>query len=340
MKHKTIPYLDVIRFGAALVVALFHYTAYYFKTAVEPVTRFGYLGVSLFFMISGFVIAMSLDSSSSPRRFLLNRAIRIYPAFIICSVLTVAYVNLLSKWTPFTFWEFAANMTMFGEHLHVRLINGTYWSLTVEWIFYFMMFVVSTFLGCRRLHWFLWGWLLASALSGVFHTGAISKPFILHSAPYFVAGAALYLMSAEPDTKGLRWLFLLSLPVSLYWATPRGPAAEIPGQANPMVIYLIIVGCYVLMALIARLPRLAGGGPALHQIAGRASYPLYLIHVSIGSDILHRYYRPDITGAILIIALVLGMIGIAVVISEFVERPIIVRLKKAFVAPSECRRPA
>lgn len=105
-------------------------------------------------------------------------------------------------------------------------------------------------------------------------------------------------------------------------------------QANPMIISLIIIGFYVLMALMTRLPRLVGSGPVLHQIAGRASYPLYLIHVSIGSDILHRYYRPDIIEAMLVIAFVLGMIEVAGVISGFVEHPIIVCLKKAFAAPA------
>ena len=81
--------LDLLRFIAAFAVLLFHYSFRgYAKDhytvmpylSIAPVTKYGYLGVSLFFLISGFVILMTA-SSGSTRHFVISRLVRLYPAF-------------------------------------------------------------------------------------------------------------------------------------------------------------------------------------------------------------------------------------------------------------------
>src|SRR5689334_10477770 len=102
------PLLDPLRFGAALVVAVFHLLFWswawssisappgfdhYVAADVQfpsaaPFTWFGWVGVEIFFVISGFVIANSA-SKSSPIEFLLGRALRLYPAVWIASTLSL-----------------------------------------------------------------------------------------------------------------------------------------------------------------------------------------------------------------------------------------------------------
>src|SRR5688572_28370593 len=82
------PALDLLRFLAAAAVMLYHYgfrgsagADRYLEfrfDALGPVCRYGYLGVPLFFMISGFVILMSAVGKS-PREFVATRAARLYP---------------------------------------------------------------------------------------------------------------------------------------------------------------------------------------------------------------------------------------------------------------------
>ena len=97
--------LDVLRLFAALSVVLFHYS---FRgaaaddltrvslPALVPVTKYGYLGVDLFFVISGFVIAWSAEGRHW-LQFAVARFARIYPAFIFCMTATFLVTMLIAR---------------------------------------------------------------------------------------------------------------------------------------------------------------------------------------------------------------------------------------------------
>ncbi|MGD5438086.1 hypothetical protein QUS99_22630, partial [Xanthomonas citri pv. citri] len=101
-----LPLLDPLRFAAALGVAIFpqifwswawvsigvpgferHVAADVLYPSAAPFTWFGWVGVEIFFVISGFVIANSA-SQASPGEFLLGRALRLYPAVWVCATAT------------------------------------------------------------------------------------------------------------------------------------------------------------------------------------------------------------------------------------------------------------
>src|SRR5581483_4971733 len=106
------PILDPLRFAAALGVAVFHLTfwswagsatgtapgfEHYVAAGLQfqsaaPFTWFGWVGVEIFFVISGFVIANSARNAS-PSAFLLGRALRLYPAVWVCA--TATFIVLL-----------------------------------------------------------------------------------------------------------------------------------------------------------------------------------------------------------------------------------------------------
>jgi len=97
--HERVYELDLLRFMAAFSVVMFHYS--FRGAAGKPgntfttfnyaplagAARYGYLGVNLFFLISGFVILMSANGSS-PRRFFISRFVRLYPAYWVCCSIT------------------------------------------------------------------------------------------------------------------------------------------------------------------------------------------------------------------------------------------------------------
>jgi peptidoglycan/LPS O-acetylase OafA/YrhL len=129
--------LDALRGIAALSVFLFHYTAKYreffghfFSEKLD--FKFGFYGVSLFFIISGFVIFMTVNNVKNTSEFIYRRSLSLYPTFWICLLITFLGVNiggLLPK--LFTTWKnFFFNLTMFYRNLQmftdIKDVDGAY----------------------------------------------------------------------------------------------------------------------------------------------------------------------------------------------------------------------
>jgi peptidoglycan/LPS O-acetylase OafA/YrhL len=151
--------IDLLRFIAALMVVIFHYAfrgqAQGEKSPMkypllDGVAQYGYLGVELFFMISGFVILMTA-ANGDLRRFVSSRVVRLYPAFWVACALTFL-ITLTFGGPRFTatWGQWAANMTLMAEFLSVASIDGAYWSLYVEMRFYLLVAIVLWFGGIAR----------------------------------------------------------------------------------------------------------------------------------------------------------------------------------------------
>ena len=96
--------IDVLRFIAAFIVMIYHYTFVFFNanhlspikyTLLEPFTKYGFLGVQIFFIISGYVVMMSAHGKSL-KQFIFSRAIRLYPAFWIACTSIYLYTFFLA----------------------------------------------------------------------------------------------------------------------------------------------------------------------------------------------------------------------------------------------------
>ena len=97
-----IPELDSLRGIAALCVMYYHYTHFFrfklnysFNEAFD--FKYGHHGVELFFIISGFVIFMSLERVSSVKEFIYKRFIRLFPTYWACLSLTLLVVSLTAN---------------------------------------------------------------------------------------------------------------------------------------------------------------------------------------------------------------------------------------------------
>ena len=93
--------IDALRGVAALAVVLFHYTTRFtelFKPGTLPTISFpgGHYGVNLFFIISGFVIFMTLEKTARPLDFVVSRFSRLFPAYWAAIFLT--FFHLTPAW--------------------------------------------------------------------------------------------------------------------------------------------------------------------------------------------------------------------------------------------------
>lgn len=100
--------------------------------------KLGITGVDLFFIISGFVIFKSLTKVKNSTQFIINQVSRLYTTYWAC--ITFAFV-LTIRLSSFDFnkqffVQYLGNLTMFQHYLKIPDINGPYWTMIVEMLFY------------------------------------------------------------------------------------------------------------------------------------------------------------------------------------------------------------
>jgi peptidoglycan/LPS O-acetylase OafA/YrhL len=149
--------LDVLRGLAALIVLFQHFTSnyqlYYGHHGTLPfAVTCGERGVQLFFMISGFVIFMSLDRARSVADFAFARVARLMPTYWLCIILTTVVVRLLSmpdgthgQSLGYVLWNIPLLWPLSLNHY----VDGVYWSLFCEALFYIAMALLVA-VGLRR----------------------------------------------------------------------------------------------------------------------------------------------------------------------------------------------
>jgi peptidoglycan/LPS O-acetylase OafA/YrhL len=151
------PELDSVRGIAILAVVLFHgmarplHAVSTFGTFLFSITQYGWVGVNLFFVLSGFLITgLLLDSKQRPdyfRHFYVRRALRILPALYSTLLVLLAGGWISYRYTAISLL-FLAN---FAGLLGVKLGYGTLWSLAVEEHFYMIWPFVVRRCSLRRL---------------------------------------------------------------------------------------------------------------------------------------------------------------------------------------------
>ena len=156
-----IKFLDGLRGIAILLVVLYHaYTRwgvilpYKNKFSEIFVFKYGYLGVELFFLISGFVILMSLEKCSSFPQFIYKRWVRLFPGMLVATIIIFFSASFFierplgipkseSIISGLLFVEPSWINLLFGTHL--SSLEGSFWSLFVEFKFY-VLFGLAYFL--------------------------------------------------------------------------------------------------------------------------------------------------------------------------------------------------
>jgi peptidoglycan/LPS O-acetylase OafA/YrhL len=340
VERSRIPVLDVLRFVAALSVLCFHYGFRGYSadnllithfTALSPVARYGYLGVYLFFMISGFVILMSAEGRSAAA-FFQSRFIRLYPAYWVACTITFASMYLLGATNlQRTFDQWLVNLSMLQGTFGVTDIDGVYWTLLLEMRFYLLVFLVCATGLFGALPILLAGW---AGYAFVAMRGLITPDVaaIYPSCIYFIAGAAFYLIYRR------RSLVLASalVVVSGYLAYRHCADDAVKQSAyyhatiSPVVATCLMGLFFVVFALIA-LGRLRMRERAWTYAMGAMTYPLYLLHQFMGYALLNKVAVGAVPYLWLLLV-VLFLLALAWAVHRFLEVPGARLLRTLFAA--------
>jgi peptidoglycan/LPS O-acetylase OafA/YrhL len=283
--------LDLLRFIAAISVVFYHF----YGTPDSPfglftdISKYGFLGVPLFFIISGFVITISADNRS-PKAFLIARLIRILPMYWLGLILTSFIVIINGNFDDrVTIINFFANITLFNQYMNIPNIDGVYWTLQIEIIFYFMMFFLLLFGIFSNIKLWVSIWLLCLISFFIFKQPFFLPYFVPAAyAGFFIVGINLYLISKERLTRFTSFVGLVAAFITSYSAFNITPSfirnASHEHQYIAGILVLIMQLIFVLIALDKlRLPQ-----SKLLMILGGITYPLYLIHNLIGKILIEK----------------------------------------------------
>jgi peptidoglycan/LPS O-acetylase OafA/YrhL len=331
--------IDLLRFLAALAVMFLHYGIRGFAVddrlsplhfpVLGPLVKYNYLGVNLFFMISGFVILMTVQSKDV-RGFFISRVVRLYPAYWVSCTLTFLVILLFARDQIYTsLSRYVANMTMLNGFFDIGGIDGVYWTLCVELKFYLLVGILLALKQIPRIDKYLGAWLLVSILHLQYPNPVLSYVFIPQYSAYFVAGAVFYLVHKEGFNRYRAFLLLASFVVALMNDIPVLLDKSLWYRMTfdiPWLVGIIGVFYLVFLAISTRKSSVSRWDP-LFIYLGTLSYPLYLLHSKIGMAIfwnLDQYVNPHV----LLIGTMVLMLCMARLIHVQVEKRFSPALKR------------
>jgi hypothetical protein len=162
---------------------------------LHVVSQYGWMGVELFFLISGFVICMS-SWGRGVGTYFASRVSRLFPAYLFAAMLTASVVAVWPGFSLNTNNEnILLNFTMVEVPLGGRPIDSVYWTLLAELLFYLLFaLVVWRGLTYQRAVAFCVLWTMASIVVPMFAGKFAGVVFQPEYSPYFIAGIAFYLM--------------------------------------------------------------------------------------------------------------------------------------------------
>ena len=294
------PLLDFLRFFAAFWVMSFHYFLWWSTDLAWY--RYGNLGVPLFFIISGFVISQSV-SHGSLKRFALGRFIRLFPLFWILCTITYIFTILMPNGNHILFQEYLVSMTMLGEKLgnifgYAKLVDPSYWSLVIELIFYTAIGLFVYFFSWKNIRAFTLGWLLISVGSFVLsiQDNFITKTLLVRHASYFLFGITLALIVSTTYTslrqKWYDYGFLVVVAIySTYISYLALPPYLGPNPIDTSFVTWLHPVFFILIVALVYLSKYVQSAKwlAVSSVIGGITYPLYLIHQTIGNTLI-KYF--------------------------------------------------
>lgn len=343
--------LDGARFIAAFWVMNFHYLFGDGPSSELHWYRYGNLGVQVFFIISGFVIVGSLKGKSL-KDFAAGRCIRLFPLFwFLCTITYLLVVLFPDARYTLDFTNYLRSMTMLNDALAgllgpATLIDPSYWTLTVELIFYAGIALFVHLFSHRNIRYFLLAWFVLSvgALSLHVESNAFVKLLLVRHASYFIFGSALALLAAnEAHTRFERLLDRTLLLVSACYATfihtVSIPAYAAQNPSDAAIVACLHVGFFLVIPLLVYCSRYVTHVRAIQilTIAGGLTYPLYLLHQRIGNILIELTMGfTNMSWVTLIICFEIIMIGTAFLLYS-VDARVRSRLL-AWVSARESRR--
>ena len=328
MQTTRVKELDALRGLAALMVMWYHFTA--FRPQASLGFTYGLTGVDLFFMISGFVIFMSLTHVKNSLQFVVNRISRLYPTYWAC--VTITFLSLivfnLINFNGAEITTYLGNLTMFQFYLNIGDIDDSYWTLIIEMTFYIAMLALFHFKKLSYLN------MIALSLMGIvticglyFFENEIVKNTLntcqlLQYIPLFLGGITFYKLYYQKEKQFQNYAVLIACLVCQILSYNYSNRFN---GAISIIEYSIILMIYFGFFLGVIHHKLSFIVNPVTVFLGKISFAVYLLHQAIATQILIPYFMNDLQLDFWTASLLLAMpiiIITATLVTYFIEIPL------------------
>lgn len=322
--------LDALRGIAAMAVVLFHFTTQFdnlFKHESPPLLSFplGHYGVNLFFIISGFVIFMTIERAKAPMDFVVSRFSRLYPAYWVAIALTF----MITHWLGLPGHLADAKTALLNGLMFHRMafgvphVDGVYWTLEIELLFYVGMFLLMVTSRLKHFHSIIFALLVlrvvyfaAEQYFGMALPWRIYRYLIVGQIAWFAIGMAMYRVTFHKGEAGSR----------LDWVTAAVAVVVLAVVESPAIGALaVFFGGLVLSAANGRLKFLSN---PIFVWLGTISYTLYLLHENIGWSIILSLREAGLGANASISLSIAASLLLSSLVTFWVEKPAMSRIRK------------
>ncbi len=330
--HVRFVTLDALRGVAAVVVVWFHMALRHWG----PVPAFGHLAVDMFFLLSGFVLALANDPrfarGATIVDFLRKRVIRLYPIYFVGWALgALALFMTMARGSSGSYpvGALLANLVLLpypashGKIAPLFVIDGPAWSLCLEFYVANLLYAV----GWKTLKGPVLVGLVAASVGALaiaqhhyvnlsggagFDTWPEGLARVMASFFGGVLLARLY-KSYSPAFRAPAWLILAALAVLLF-----APISGALAQPYELVCVLIAFPALIYFGAAGKSRR-----PWFGERLGDASYALYVIHIPalyfIGLALAHTHVRPN---PAITLGVLVSLVGLAYALHHLVDEPV------------------
>jgi peptidoglycan/LPS O-acetylase OafA/YrhL len=334
--------IEALRFLSAVAVMVYHlgYCTWAEGIVKNNVTYpeiisfswWGWIGVYVFFVISGLVIAYSAEKATAAR-FFESRFLRLFPGALVCATITliVGLVSQLEQ-APELLARYARSISFypFGPW-----IDGVYWTLAIEIAFYGIVFLILAIGSFRYIEPIMACIGIASTLAWVLLPSLygrepslpyrLTELLLIKHGMYFAIGVFIWLLISRGTT-----ICRLLVLFSCLW----GGAILILHRTNapddvpethfvPLITWLMSIALLVLLTRYDSVVSSKLTARSLRWIrnAGLATYPLYLLHGVVGATFLGGLALLGVQRYLALIIALISMIALSIFVTfSFEER--------------------
>lgn len=325
--------IEALRGILILIIIFFHYTYRFSELfSIETINFFsldkwGIIGVSCFFIITGYFIVPKKSEEYDMKNFIIKKILRIYPSYVLCMTIIFISVKLFGlEGRETNFIDYLLNLTMINGIINTKYVDGAHWYLTYLVIFYIVVGIILKL--TKKSEVYLPIWLVVKDIIKIMtkfvpYTSIIYKLIGGNYVEFIIIGMALSNIIKVKDvnnynirdllkSKSVQWYLLVIILCLLQIAIFNGK----------VIVVGISIFLIVLLIILLIKPKEIKAFTILYFI-GDISFILYLIHQNIGYQILLGLYnfRYEFKFLYIIITLLI-VICLAYIIDKFFEKRI------------------